>query len=64
MISTAAKTQPHGYGGYLSRRYGSFAGKGQVDAPDFMHGTINLRPYVLGTVNVKPHLNGSIRVNP
>ena len=74
MISTAAKTQPHGYGGYIGRRYSSFAGKNQLDVPDFMHGNIDIRPYLLGTIvarfhlsgklNATSHLNGDIRMNP
>lgn len=63
----AAITQPRFGFPYTGRRYGSFAGKTPSDTgnvPDFMHGTINLRPYVLGAISVQPHLNGSIRTNP
>jgi len=64
MISSAAKTQPRGYGGYTGRRHLSFAGKGQIEVPDFMHGNIDVRPYLFGTMLVKPHLSGKINVVP
>lgn len=66
-------TQPRASGAYTGRRYGPFALK-RIAVPDFMHGTMDIRPHVLGTIFMRshlsgklssvPHLYGDIRINP
>jgi|GEM_PF-1800734 len=59
-----AITQPRAQFPFTGRRYGSFSGKGVIGTPDFMHGTIDIRPHLFGTMSVQTHLSGKLSVLP
>ena len=47
--------------------YGALNGWGAAAAiidPDFLHGTMDIRPYISGTIVVLPHLSGKVSVHP